>query len=156
MDLFEAVAETVRGLAPAELGPFHHRTHRYGTKVWFGDADPPKEHYEAQVVGTQHVPEAETLAVEVGFHAENRDPADNNAVIATLRSSESTWRKDLGDEAEIAGFLGRDGWQRISETWLDPDLDDPELGVELGLRLVDYVTALEPARHGTGTHTGET
>ena len=146
MELFEAVAETVRGLAPPEFGPFHHRTHRYGTKVWFGPGDPPKEHYEAQVIGAQHVPDAETLAVEVGFHAENRDPADNDAAIARLRSAEPTWRQVLGAEAEIGGFIGRDGWQRVSETWLDPDLDDPELGIELGLRLVDYVTALEPNR----------
>lgn len=146
MELFEAVAETVRGLAPPEFGAFHHRTHRYGTKVWFGESDPPKEHYEAQVIGAQHVPEAEMLAVEVGFHAENRDPTDNDATIEALRSAEDAWRKVLGDDAEIAGFIGRDGWQRVSETWLDPDLDDPELGIELGLRLVDYVTALEPNR----------
>jgi hypothetical protein len=148
MELFEAVAETVRGLAPPEFGTFHHRTHRYGTKVWFGAADPPKEHYEAQVIGAQHVPDAESLAVEVGFHAENRDPADNADAIAAVLSWETAWRDVLGEEAEVGGFLGRDGWQRVSETWLDPDLDDPELGIELGLRLVDYVTSLEPARRG--------
>ncbi len=45
--------------------------------------------------------------------------------------------------------LGRaDHWRRISETWPDPDLDDPELGTELAMRLLDYIEALEPARKG--------
>lgn len=146
MQLFEEVVEAVRGLVPAELGPFRHRTHRYGTKVWFGEADPPREHYEAQVIGAGHVPGAEVLAVEVGFHAEDRDDAVNEATIDGLRSVEARWRPALGDDAEIGPFLGREGWLRISETWPDPDLDDPELGTELAIRLVDYVTALEPER----------
>ena len=149
MQLFEEVAEAVRGLTPPDLGPFHHRTHRYGTKIWFGDPEPPREHYEAQVVGAQHVIQAEVLAVEIGFHAEHRDPAANDAVVAGLRAAEDQWRTSLGDDAELAPFLGRDGWQRISETWPDPDLDDTELGMELASRLVDYVTALEPLRHST-------
>lgn len=32
------------------------------------------------------------------------------------------------------------------ETWPDPNLDDVELGTELAIGLVEYVTALEPAR----------
>jgi hypothetical protein len=146
VNLFEEVAEAVRGLAPAELGTFRHRTHRYGTKIWFGEPDPPREHYEAQVIGATHVPDAEVLAVEVGYHAEHRDPAVNEAAIAGLRAAEPLWRGTLGDDAEIGPFLGRDGWFRISETWPDPDLEDPELGTELAIRLVDYVSALEPAR----------
>jgi hypothetical protein len=146
VQLFEEVAEAVRGLAPDDLGTFHHRTHRYGTKIWFGDPDPPREHYEAQVIGATHVPEADALAVEVGFHAEHRDPAVNETVIAGLRATEAEWRGVLGPDAEVGPFLGRDGWARVSETWPDPDLEDPELGMDLAARLVDYLAALEPAR----------
>ncbi|MET0665040.1 MAG: hypothetical protein ABW008_05740, partial [Acidimicrobiales bacterium] len=70
MELFEEACEALRGLVPPELGPFRHKTHRYGTKIWFGPEAPPKEHYEAQVVGVRDVPEAEVLAIEVGFHSE--------------------------------------------------------------------------------------
>lgn len=146
MQLFEEVAEAVRGLAPTELGVFHHRTHRYGTKIWFGDPDPPREHYEAQVIRPTLVAEAELLAVEVGFHAEHRDPTANEGVVDRLRAAESQWRPTLGDGPTIGTFLGRDGWRRLSETWPDPDLEDPELGTELALRLVDYATLIEPLR----------
>jgi hypothetical protein len=149
VELFEEVCEALRGLVPAELGTFRHKTHRYGTKIWFGPGTPPKEHYEAQVVGARDVPEAEVLAVEIGFHSEYPKAADNEAVLAALLAAEGSWRPDLGDEAEAGVFLGRaDHWRRISETWPDPDLDDPELGTEMAMRLLDYVEALEPARKG--------
>lgn len=147
MELFEEVAEALRGLVPADLGTFRHRTHRYGTKVWFDDASPPREHYEAQVVGAREVPGAEVLAVEVGFHAEHPKEADNEAVLAAIVGQEAAWRPVLGDEATAGPFLGRAGhWRRVSETWADPDLSDPELGTELAVRLLDYVTALEAVR----------
>jgi hypothetical protein len=72
--------------------------------------------------------------------------ADNEAVILALLKRESRWRKTLGDEAVAGEFLGRDTWRRISETWPDPDLGDPELVLELGTRLTDYITAIEPLR----------
>jgi hypothetical protein len=147
VELFEEVAEALRGLVPADLGDFRHRTHRYGTKIWFGVEQPPREHYEAQVIGAGHVPGADLLALEVGFHTEHPKVADNDAVIEQLLAVEERWRPGLGPEAEVGPFLGRaDTWRRISETWSDPDLGDPELGVELALRLLDYVTALEPVR----------
>ncbi len=147
MELFEEVAEALRGLVPAELGVFHHRTHRYGTKVWFDADTPPREHYEAQVVGARDVADAEVLAVEVGFHAEHPKPADNDAVLDALVAREADWRPTLGDEPVAGTFLGRaDHWRRVSETWPDPDLGDPDLGMELAVRLLDYVTALEPLR----------
>ncbi len=149
MELFEEACEALRGLVPPELGPFRHKTHRYGTKIWFGPEAPPKEHYEAQVVGVRDVPEAEVLAIEVGFHSEYPKPAENDEVVAALLAAEGEWRPDLGDEAVAGEFLGRaDNWRRISETWLDPDLDDPELGTELAMRLLDYIEALEPIRAG--------
>jgi hypothetical protein len=151
IELFEEVCEALRGLVPSELGEFRHRTHRYGTKVWFGPEAPPKEHYEAQVVGKRDVPDAEVLAVEVGFHSEHPKEPDNQAVLDALLAKEKAWRKELGDEAVAGEFLGRaDHWRRISETWPDPNLDDPELGTELAMRLLDYIEALEPLRPRSG------
>ena len=43
-------------------------------------------------------------------------------------------------------FLGRSGWQRVSETWADPDLSDPEICFEIADRLAAYVNVLEPLR----------
>ncbi|MEL7209639.1 MAG: hypothetical protein AAGK32_15620 [Actinomycetota bacterium] len=150
MELFEEVAEAVRGLVDGSAGPMRHRTHRYGTKIWFGDPEPPREHYEAQVIGAGQVPEAEVLALEIGFHAEHRKEADNVAALEPLLATEAEWRAELGDEPVAGTFLGRDGWRRLSETWADPDLDDPELGTELALTLVAYVTAIEPRRSRPG------
>jgi hypothetical protein len=151
MELFDEVTEALRGLLPGELGPLRHRTHRYGTKVWFGPEQPPKEHYEAQVIGADHVVDAEVLAVEVGFHAEHPQAEANDAVLAALADQEAAWRPALGPDAEAGPFLGRASWRRLSETWPDPDLGDPELAVELALRLLDYVTALEPVRRSEDT-----
>jgi hypothetical protein len=145
LHLFDAVAVNLRALLPAALGEPQLRAQRYGIKVWFGSATPTKEHYEAQVVGPRHVPEASTLALEVGFHAEHPKPADNAAVLERLTAQERRWRKILGDEAIAGPFLGRrDDWRRVSETWPDPDLGEEDLAFELAARLTDYITALEP------------
>jgi hypothetical protein len=147
LELFDQVAETLRGVLPAALGEWKCRAHRYGIKVWFGSDRPGREHYEAQVIGARHVEGAEVLALEIGFHTEHPKPADNDAVIDRLTQAERRWRKRLGAEAEVGPFLGRpDDWRRVSETWPDPDLSDPELAVDVALRLADYVTALEPVR----------
>ncbi|MEO7429890.1 MAG: hypothetical protein ABIY48_10980 [Acidimicrobiales bacterium] len=145
LHLFDAVAVNLRALLPAALGEPQVRAQRYGIKVWFGSATPTKEHYEAQVVGPRHVPEASTLALEVGFHAEHPKAADNAAVLERLTAQEKRWRKTLGDEAIAGPFLGRrDDWRRVSETWPDPDLGEKDLAFELAARLTDYITALEP------------
>lgn len=144
MELFEEVADALRAMVSAELGELRCSWHRYGVKVWFGPEKPTRLHYEAQVVGPKHVPEAEVLALEVGFHAEQPKPADNDAVLAGLLAVERRWRKALGPEPVAGEFLGRDTWARLSETWLDPDLSDDELGLEVAARLTDYVTTLEP------------
>jgi hypothetical protein len=149
VELFEVVADALRGMVPPELGEPRCTWHRYGVKVWFGPEKPTRQHYEAQVVGRKHVPEAEVLALEVGFHAENPKPEDNDAVLAALGRVEPRWREELG-EAPVAGeFLGRDTWARLSETWLDPDLSDEEMGLEVAARLTDYVVALEPILRAT-------
>jgi hypothetical protein len=149
LPLFDEVAEAVRALVPRDLGDLHCRSRRYGVKVWFGGgaSRPGREHYEAQVIGAREVADARVLAIEVGFHAEHPDAALNDAVIARLVADERTWRKDVGKEAVVGPFLGRaDTWRRISETWPDPDLSDPDLPFEVGARLTDYITALEPRR----------
>lgn len=147
LSLFDEVAEVLRGLVPAGLGELRQRPRRYGIKVWFGPVDAPKEHYEAQVISRDAVPGAKVLALEVGFHAEHPRAADNDAVIAALAAREVAWRRQVGREAVVGPFLGReDVWRRISETWPDPDLSQPELAFELGARLTDYITALEPLR----------
>ena len=144
--LFEEVADALRGMLPPELGDLRMRVRRYGIKVWFGPAEPPREHYEAQVIGPNEVKEASVLALEIGFHAENPTAADNTRVVASLVQHEKQWRPLL-KEAVAGPFLGRaKSWQRVSETWPDPDLGDPELAIEVAAQLADYISALEPAR----------
>ena len=145
--LFDEVAYLVRGLVPAELGTFRERHHRYGIKVWFGPATPPREHYEAQVIGAKHVKGAKVLALEVGFHAEYRDEAENDAALVRLMDAEKKWRRTLGKEPVAGAFLGADVWRRVSETWPDPDLGEPDLAFEIAARLTDYVTAIEAVRN---------
>jgi hypothetical protein len=147
LGLFDEVAEALRGLVPHELGEVRVRAHRYGMKAWFGGATPPREHYEAQVVGAKYVDDATVVAVEVGFHAENRRPEENEESLARLLAQEKRWRRTLGDATVAGPFLGRpDDWRRVSETWPDPDLSEPDMALALATRLTDYITALEPLR----------
>jgi len=147
LSLFEEVADALRGMVPPELREFRHRARRHGIKVWFGPERPLREHYEAQVIAADDVDDATVLALEVGFHTEYPQVADNEDVIAHLLRCEDRWRSVIGDEAVAGPFLGRpDVWRRVSETWPDPDLGDPDLAVELAARLTDYITALEPVR----------
>ena len=145
---FEGAADALATLLPPALGEWHTRAHRWGVKLWFGPAERPgREHYEAQVVNARFVTGASVLGIEVGFHAENAKPAENDATLAKLVTHEKRWRKALGGPVEAGPFLGRaEQWRRISETWPDPDLGDPDLPLELAGRLVDYVEALEPLR----------
>lgn len=149
MDLspFEAAGALLTGMVPAELGTVKQYAHRYGIKVWFDTEKCPKDHYEAQVVGGKDVPKAKVLAIEVGFHAEHPEEAENEAALAKLLQVEKRWRKEIGKEVEATTFFGRaQHWRRVSETWLDPALDDPELAFEIAARLTDYITAIEPLR----------
>jgi hypothetical protein len=146
LDVFDSAAEVLRGLLPPRLGSLQQRPRRWGIKVWFGSIEAPREHYEAQVLGVQHVPGAKILAVEIGFHAEYPKPADNDAALAAIAAAESKWRNVLGTDPILGPFLGRDTWRRVSETWPDPDLSAEDFGVDVGLRLADYITALEPVR----------
>ena len=145
LSLFQEVAEAVRGMVSHDLGALQCRPRSYGIKVWFDAEKPPREHYEAQVISPHAVDGAEILALEIGFHTEHPQVDDNDRVLAHLLSSEKRWRKTLGAGPVAGPFLGRAHlWRRVSETWADPDLGEPDLGMELASRLADYIDALEP------------
>ena len=145
--LFDQVADVLRGIVPPDLGPLRCRPRRWGIKVWFGSDQPPREHYEAQVIGPKYVAGAEVLALEIGFHAEHPTAAANDKVIAQLVTREKQWRKQIGKDAVVGPFLGRAAnWRRVSEAWADPDLSEPDLAVDVAATLAGYITALEPAR----------
>lgn len=147
LSLFDEVAEILRAIVPGELGELRLQPRRYGIKAWFDSEQPTKEHYEAQVISADAVAGATVVALEIGFHAEHPKVADNDSTIARLRAHERRWRKTVGADAAVGEFLGRaQVWRRISETWADPDLSDSEIAFEIGARLADYVTALEPLR----------
>ena len=146
LSLFDEVADALQGLVPRELGQLRYRARRFGIKVWFDEETPPREHYEAQVISADHVDEAAATALEVGFHAEHPQESDNEAVAAHLLAAERLWRPQIGDEATIGPFLGRNGWRRLSEVWPDPDLDAAEVVFEVAVRLTDYILAVEPVR----------
>ena len=146
LELFDQVADALRALVPAELGSLRTQPRRWGIKAWFDVEACPREHYEAQVISAKHVAGAEVLAVEIGFHAEHPKAPDNDAALAAIVAAAPAWRDELGPEAVAGAFLGRNGWQRVSETWADPDLSDPEVCFEVADRLATYITALEPVR----------
>jgi hypothetical protein len=145
-ELFDEAADVLRSLLSTSFGDLRMRPRRYGLKVWFGTGEAAKEHYEAQVVGPRQVPAAKVLALEIGFHAEHPKPVDNERALDALVAEEKQWRRTLGSEPVAGPFLGRATWRRLSETWIDPDLSDDDLAVEVGTRLYDYITALEPLR----------
>lgn len=148
LHLFEQTGELVRAMAPDDEAEPKYRAHRRGVKVWFGTEKPTRFHYEAQLIPSRLAPSIDVgpddFTVEVGFHAEHGDERRNRAVLDQLRGNESAWRKPLGPKAELGAFLGNDSWGRLSEIWVETDLQDPELAFELASRLVDYIDAVEP------------
>lgn len=155
ISLFEQAGELVRALSPAELGrggddangEVRFRAHRRGVKIWFGPEKPTRFHYEAQIIPhhlAAHDAAPDEVVLEVGFHAEHGDERRNTEVIDDLKRREKSWRRSLGAEAQAAPFLGNANWGRLSETWSEPDLDDPDLAFELASRLVDYIQVVQP------------
>lgn len=140
---FAHVFDAVESLVGDAHGRIHGMSHARGVKVWFGTDDRrlAKEHYEAQLIRLDG-----DAALEIGFHAEHRDPKLNDATLTALLRREKTWRSVLGREAETGPFLGMDEWARISEVWEPPDPDDPDAPMEIAARLADYVDAIEPVR----------
>jgi len=84
LSVFDEVSELIRAMVPDELGEVRVRAHRRGVKVWFDSETPTKEHYEAQLLSRRYVDGLEGMALEVGFHAEHKDPKANDAVLARL------------------------------------------------------------------------
>lgn len=144
LSLFDEVGEHTRMLVPVELGALRFRAHRRGVKVWFDTDKAPRNHFEAQLIPRRHVDGRDGAVLEIGFHAEDGDLAVNDRTLATLLDHEATWRAELGAEAEVGPFLGNEDWRRVSETWPEPDPDDPELAFEIAARLADYVGAITP------------
>ncbi|MGY9083184.1 MAG: hypothetical protein ACKVK3_11310 [Acidimicrobiales bacterium] len=150
--LFEQVADAVRSLATVDTERMQLRWHRRGVKVWFGGAKPNRAHYEAQLIPRRHVDGCDGMAIEVGFHAEYKELEHNERLLQQLLMHEAAWRSELGDEAQAGVFLGAENWRRVSDVWLDPDLDDPELAFEMAARLVDYLRVIEPILWPDGLH----
>lgn len=140
--------DAFEGFVDDTLGPVHSSSHRRGLKVWFGpdSGKAAREHFEAQLIRLDG-----EAALEIGFHAEHRTEAENEAALARLGPHRATWRKALGDDAVEGPFLGMETWRRISEVWPPPDPDDPEQTIEIAARLADYVDAIEPLRRATLT-----
>lgn len=145
LPLFEQIGEATRSLVAAELGDLRFRAHRGGVKVWFDTTKATRHHFEAQLLARRHVDGGSGVVIEVGFHAEHGDVAVNDASLAAIDQAADQWRAVLGDEPTAGPFLGRpDDWRRVSEVWFDPDVDDPELVLELASRLADYIEAFQP------------
>jgi hypothetical protein len=134
---FDDVHDTVEGALAGSRTALNVKTHERGCKVWFGDET--KEHYEAQLVQV-----GGDIVLEVGFHCEHRDRATNLQTIKRLTAA-TTWRDELGDEPVAGDFIGNKTWQRISEVWTFDD--DPDLAIDVGLRLAEYVVVIEALRH---------
>lgn len=143
-DLFAQVDDIVWSLGGGEIEGLRSQVRRYGIKLWVGPAKPTRTHFEAQVLGRQHVDGTKGVALEIGFHAEERDEAKNQAALARLLAAEPTWRKRLGREATAGPFFGAEQWRRLSDAWLEPDLSGDDVAFEIASRLLDYVQALAP------------
>jgi len=142
---FDHVAMALQGGVPRSLGTLRVLPRRWNVKVWLDAEACPKLHYEAQILTPRHVPGAKVVGLELGFHAEDRDEAVNAEALARLVDAEAQWREVLGPDAVAGPFLGRaTRWRRVSETWPDPDLSDPDVVVEIADRLAAYVTCLAP------------
>ena len=129
-----------------DLGELHQRSHKYGVKVWFDTEKPTREHYEAQVIGKRYVPEASILAIELGFHAENTKVADNDATIAGLLKREASGARPSARRPRSASSSAVTPGAASPRRGPTPTSSDPELVLELGTRLTDYICAIEPLR----------
>jgi hypothetical protein len=134
---FETVDDALHGFLPPSLRDFESHRSSMNLKVWYEES---REHYEVQLTSGP--------ALEVGFHAEHKDPGRNNDVLARLADAEKQWRKALGRAPQTGAFLGRQkSWRRVSEVWDGDGLTD-DAAVEAAERLGAYIEALEPVRRG--------
>jgi hypothetical protein len=136
---FDQVLDVFESMVGDVSGERHVTTHGRGIKVWYDDST--RVHYEAQMIRLDG-----RSALEIGFHTEHPKEPQNEAVLAAVLAAESSWRDEIGEEAEAGVFLGADKWRRISEVWEPPDPDDVDAAIEVAARLADYVTVFEPIR----------
>jgi hypothetical protein len=136
---FEVVRDAFEGFVAAVPGRRNVYVHGRGLKAWFDDAT--REHYECQLIRVDS-----DTQLEIGFHAEHAKAPLNDELLRRLLALESQWRPALGDDVVAGPFIGRSGWQRISELWPEPDAADIDEAIEAAARLADYVIALEPLR----------
>lgn len=140
---FETVRDAFEGFVGGVSGRRNTSVHSRGLKVWFNDDT--REHYESQIIRVDG-----QLQLEIGFHAEHPKAPQNEELLRRLVAEEQIWRPELGDDAVAGDFIGRTGWQRISELWPVPDADVIDEAIEVAARLADYVIALEPVRQLRG------
>jgi hypothetical protein len=135
---YDDVYDAFTGFLPPQLRDFKSYRTSHNIKVWYGAGG---EHYEVQSIRRRTGYE-----LEIGFHSEHRDAAQNEEVIDSLAAQEKKWRKALGSEPEAGRFLGSQTrtWRRLSEVW--PATDDPDVAVDAAHRLAAYICALEPLR----------
>ncbi len=134
-DAFEGFVAGVEGRRSVSV-------HSRGIKVWFDDS--VREHYESQLIRIDG-----DVQLEIGFHSEHPKAPMNDDVMRRLLDKESVWRTALGKDAVAGDFIGRSGWQRISEVWPVPDGAEVDEAIEAAARLADYVLVLEPLRRTT-------
>ena len=136
---FDDAADALVGFLPPQWRRFSSRASSRNLKVWYaGDG---REHYEVQLLSSKRL--------EIGFHAEHRDRARNEEVLARLLEQEARWRSALGDDVVAGKFVGagpRVPWRRVSEVWDGVDVEGPETAIEAAERLSGYICAFEPRR----------
>ena len=140
---YDDVADALQSFLPPSLRDFEWYRTSHNLKLWFGSND--REHYEVQVFKN-----GKDVVLEIGFHAEYKDPDRSDEALGTLLKAEKKWRKELGKDAEAGPFVGRQtAWRRLSEIWKNGshELGDPELAIDAAERLATYIRTLEPLRH---------
>lgn len=154
---FRQAEDALIGFLPPELRDFGSYTTARTLKIWYGDGDARREHFEIQSISRSGLRAAERPeeppVLEVGFHTEHKDAARNDAVLDALAAEEGSWRAELGDAPEAGDFLGRQtSWRRLSELWTGPSVEEPEAAIEAAERLADYIRVLVPLlRKGRST-----
>jgi hypothetical protein len=84
---FDEAADALVGFLSPRWRQFSSRVSSRNLKVWYaGDG---REHYEVQLLSAKRL--------EIGFHAEHRDRARNEEVLARLLEQEPAWRAARGD-----------------------------------------------------------
>lgn len=139
---YESVADALTNFLPPSLRGFSRYYSSHNLKLWYGNAR--AEHYEVQHISSRGL-------LEIGFHSEHADPERNEQVVAKLVGAEKRWRRTLGKDVEVGGFIGgpSKSWRRVSEVWRAAHWDhDDATAVEAAERLADYIRALEPLRTG--------